>query len=1655
MSKHYTSVDNNVIIQNPLKINWILSIICLLLTQLSFAVNTAPVLNDTNLIVNPINENGSLPSGAVGSLVNVFIGGISDVDAGDVKGIAITGADSSSGTWYYSINSGASWITLGAVSNLNALLLADNGTTRLAFAANTNFNGTIANGLTIRAWDRTNGTNGTKVNASINGSSSAFSTATDVVSIILLVGNNAPLLSSVSLTANPVNEDAVAPTGAVGNLVTLFTAGITDYNTSDLKGIALTASNSSNGTWYYSINNGTTWLTLGSVAANNALLLAGDVNSRLYFKPNANFNGTIANGLTIRAWDRTSGTNGTKVDATTFGGATAFSTTAVGISITVTSINDAPTLPISATFYFDITEDATMPSGSVGSLVAAYTGGNNDADSGALKGITVFYNSETSGTWYYTINGGVNWSSVFASLNSNNMLLLADDSNTRLYYKPNANADTTNDLMFFNAWDQTEGTNGGTANRIPNGDPTAFSFRSNEIRARIQAVSEPPILTSGSNSVSYVENTAGVILNPNITITDVDTNAILAWAKVSNGNADEELGFVNNPSTMGDIIGTAIPNLLTLTSPSGTATTAQYQAALRAVTYRNTSENPLTGPRQVLFYVNDGTYNSNTEVALVTLIAVNDAPVLSGSSAITYNESDPATVINLGIAISDPDSGSLASGTVSIANFVSGQDVLGFTPTAATGNISGSFNPSTGILSLTSLGNTASLAQWQAALRLVTYTNTSLNPVTTTRSIGFIVNDANLSSNTITSSIMLIANQQPQLDGNGLLVYCAGQTPQAIAQSISIDDDGNTLPSATIHMFNFHPLEDVLGFIPTASTGNITANLSGDYLHLTSPGATATLEQWEAALGSVTYSNTSMTPNWGDRLVELTINDGHEVSNSSYLMVQVFSVPVASGISAITYTEGTQAAIINTAITIADADYYGWPLEGSVSVTNFVPGQDVLAFTPNANTGIISGSFNPATGVLSLTSDNNGATPSEMSEAFKAVSYINTSSNPVTATRNIAFVVHKRCINSNTITSTITIGPVNNPPVLSMTNGPGYFQGGAPQLIAGSVSIEDIDNTTLQNAVFFIQNYDVFGDALSFTPNAATGNITVIGQPAEQNLYLISPGGTATLAQWEAALGSVKYSNTTNPQTGIKHIEVNVYDGSDNSNFHHLSISVSYLPVAVNMKTSYDNTVLPSFSTAVAAVPYTYPSSTNLKYRFSIANVATGATATDIIQTSNYVTIPASIHAYGATYFIKASAVINDQLVPFLGNGITVTAPSLQLSTMSTASCGATLASLTSTISANPGLNATSYTFRIRVNDANPSPTYAYSQSPTRFVGANTFTSFPLQYATSYKVAVQYTFTDPLTSLPVQSGYGAECTVNTPSIPLLSIASPTCGSQVATMNSNISAQAAPYATGYQFRIRLFADNGPTPTYYYTAVNPSRFSSLVAFQGITLAYNTAYSISVQYSINTTGGTVWSGYGADCKVTTPFFPTTSLVPSQCGLSTPTSLTQQLNITPYPGFPHYMVKLDEVVGEDVVNFEEREIAYSYFRLSDFSIAQLGKNYNVSVKIKLNGAFGDYATACDLFTAPLGKTVTDIPFKATAYPNPFANNFMLDVKTASQSSVNLKVYDMVGRLIEQREVSISDIQTIAIGDPYPAGVYNVVVAQEESVQTLRVVKR
>jgi len=80
---------------------------------------------------------------------------------------------------------------------------------------------------------------------------------------------------------------------------------------------------------------------------------------------------------------------------------------------------------------------------------------------------------------------------------------------------------------------------------------------------------------------------------------------------------------------------------------------------------------------------------------------------------------------------------------------------------------------------------------------------------------------------------------------------------------------------------------------------------------------------------------------------------------------------------------------------------------------------------------------------------------------------------------------------------------------------------------------------------------------------------------------------------------------------------------------------------------------------------------------------------------------------------------------------------------------------------------------------------------------------------------------------------------------------------------------------------------------------------------------------------------------------------------------------------------------------------------------------------------------------------------FDVKAYPNPYADTFKLDMNTSGEDTVEVKVYDMIGRQMEATILNVSDLDTKEIGNQYPSGVYNIIVTQGENVKTLRVIKR
>jgi hypothetical protein len=156
------------------------------------------------------------------------------------------------------------------------------------------------------------------------------------------------------------------------------------------------------------------------------------------------------------------------------------------------------------------------------------------------------------------------------------------------------------------------------------------------------------IISLSNTPTNFIEAkdvpSTAIIVDNAITVT---TSTAIATATVgitggSYVNSEDVLLFRNDETgAMGNIVAYFDSNtgVLSLQSAGSTATQAQWNAALQAVKYVNTSDTPHTNDRNLSFVVNDGT-NSNPATKTVTVTATNDTP--------TFAIGDGVAVTNVG-----------------------------------------------------------------------------------------------------------------------------------------------------------------------------------------------------------------------------------------------------------------------------------------------------------------------------------------------------------------------------------------------------------------------------------------------------------------------------------------------------------------------------------------------------------------------------------------------------------------------------------------------------------------------------------------------------------------------------------------------------------------------------------------------------------------------------------------------------------------------------------------------------------------------------------------------------------------------------------------------------------------------------------------------
>jgi hypothetical protein len=698
------------------------------------------------------------------------------------------------------------------------------------------------------------------------------------------------------------------------------------------------------------------------------------------------------------------------------------------------------------------------------------------------------------------------------------------------------------------------------ASNTPNVTPRVIAFQVNDGGAvnnlsnvanktvTVTATNDAPAVVTSGGTTSFTEGGGAVAIDSAIAVTDVDSPTLTQAVVTITNLLDSGLETLAAPTLLGGVTASYVAPTLTLT---GTATVAQYQTMLQAVTYNNSSNAPNATNRTISYQVNDGSgvnNLSNVATKTVSVTSVNSQPVVTTTGGTTsFVEDAPAVTVDGGLTVTDPDSLTLTQATVTIANLLdSGAEFLN-APTLV-GGVTASYVAPT--LTLT---GSATLAQYQTMLRAVTYNNLSNTPNTTVRTINFQVDDGqglnNLSAIASKSVSVTPTNDAPVVTttvGTGAFTEDGGAV--VVDGGVSVTDvDSGTLSSATVTITNLLDAGVETLAAPTL-LGGATASYAAPTLTIT--GVTS-LANYQTMLRAVTYNNTSQSPNSTSRTISFTVNDGVANSNTANRSMSVASVNdapvVTTSVGTSAFVEDSPAVAVDNAITVTDVDSANIS-SATVTITNLL---DAGAETLAAPTLLGAATASYAAPTLTI---SGAATVAQYQTMLRAVTYNNSSNTPSTTNRSISFQVNDGAgVNnlSNVASKTVSVTATNDPPVLTASGSLSYTENQAPTALGVTASITDVDSVNISSATVTISGgFQNSADVLGFTTqNGITGSYVA---------PTLTLTGSATLAQYAAALQSVTYQNTSDdPTTAARTVTFQVNDGTANSNTQTSSISVT------------------------------------------------------------------------------------------------------------------------------------------------------------------------------------------------------------------------------------------------------------------------------------------------------------------------------------------------------------------------------------------------------------------------------------------------------------------------------------------------------------------
>ena len=413
-------------------------------------------------------------------------------------------------------------------------------------------------------------------------------------------------------------------------------------------------------------------------------------------------------------------------------------------------------------------------------------------------------------------------------------------------------------------------------------------------------------------------------------------------------------------------------NTLTLSSSGGSASLADFIATLATVTYENTSSAVTadTTTRSITFVVDDGAGANNLSAVATASVGISTPPGIDldadDSSGATNNDyqatwtegvsgaagTGPIAVVDVGDAtLVDPDSGVLQSLTLTITpGTLQVGDVL-------SASISGGADEITfvgGVLTITSSGTTAPVADFLNVLESVRFNNTGESPVAGNRVIEIVATDGvGVASNSIPGGLAT----------STITVQAVNDAPITTSASAFAGESVNEDTALTFTGGNALTVDDVdigagdFAMSLSVNNGTLTLATTAGLSNVVGDGTgTVTFEgtkaEVDAALNGLVYQGnadfngadtlTIITNDQGGTGIDpLLTGDGTSEADTDTIAITVNAVndaPVttsANGFGAESVNEDTALTFTGAnALTVADVDIGAGDFAMSLSVNN-------------------------------------------------------------------------------------------------------------------------------------------------------------------------------------------------------------------------------------------------------------------------------------------------------------------------------------------------------------------------------------------------------------------------------------------------------------------------------------------------------------------------------------------------------------------------------------------------------------------------------------------------------------------------------------------------------------------------------------------------